>query len=124
MFSLSSIPHYLLTCSITPIFLVGCIHKFFVLVASVVHDLVVMSDVHRIVSGLYHTTLYMFSLPSIIHYLFTGSISFILIVCLHEFFVLVASVVRDIVVMSDIHRIVSGLYHIIYSFIKQQLTCH
>ncbi len=26
----------------------GCIHKFFVLIASVVHDQIVMSDVHRI----------------------------------------------------------------------------
>ncbi len=119
MFSLSSNPHYVLTVSISLI-LMGYIHKFYILVASVVHDLVVMSNIHRIVSGLYHIILNMLSLSSIIYYLFTGSISFILIGCLHKFFVLVASVVRDIVVMSEIHRIVSGLYHTIYSFIKQQ----
>ncbi len=81
------------------------------LVAPVFHDLIVMSDVHRIVSRIYHTLLTMFSLSSIPHYVLTGSISLILMGCIQKFFVLIASVVHDQVVMSDVHMIVSGLYH-------------
>ncbi len=54
---------------------IGCIHEFFGLVAPVFHDLIVMSDIHRIVLGLYHTLLNIFSLSSTPHYVLTGFIS-------------------------------------------------
>ncbi len=94
------------------------------LVAPVVHDLVVMSDLHRIVSGLHHTILNMFSLSSIPHYVLTGSISLILMGCIHKFFMQVASVVCDLVVMSDIHKIVSGLYHAILNMFSLSSIIH
>ncbi len=83
-----------------------------------------MSDVHRIVSGLYYTLLTMFSLSSIPHYVLTGSISLILIGCIHKFFVLVASVVHGLVVMSDVHRIVLGLYHTIPNMLSLSSIPH
>ncbi len=94
------------------------------LVASVVRGIVVMPDVHRIVSGLYHTLFTMFSLSFIPHYVLTGSISLFLMVRIHKFFVLVAPVVHGLVVMSDVHRIVSGLYHTILNMFNLSSIIH